>query len=159
MSYFLWNSKFKINNYAIIEQKTFCEGCQEYWTSKNYPITYYRNISEVTTEIDLIYSRSGVQYHQDYLKFFQQCVDLDPKYIIFDYCYFTHVPSHFRIQSFDGHNIPIHFTNIDETIEFMKNNGYELLKLEPDPDYIHSLEAENEIYTPDTIYNISFKKK
>ncbi len=159
VSYFLWNSKFEIDNYAIIEREVFCKGCQDYWISKGRPIIYYENVSEVKTNIDLIFSRSGTQYHQDYLRFFQKCVDLHPKYIIFDYCYFTHVPSHFRIQSFDGHNIPVHFTNIDETIEFMKNNDYDLLKLSPDPDYGHSLKADNSIYSPDNIYNISFKKK
>jgi putative methyltransferase (TIGR04325 family) len=113
-------------DYSIVETKeTVLAGRRLFKNDRN--ISFHTDFLSVRSNIQIAYSNSAIQYIDDWEAVIAKMVENNPDYLLLDDVPAGDFESFTALQDYYGSRIPHRFFNIDETVEKISKNGYNLV--------------------------------
>ena len=125
--------------YHIIETKKLVEHGRIIFPQ----ISWHTEVPTLKNGIDILYTRTSLQYFEDMDKYLSDCIcKTSPKKIIIDHQSFTPIETFWAYQNYAGEKLAWCFKNFTEFDSNIKKHGYELIYEHNDERYDYSKRVE-----------------
>ena len=114
-------------DFYIVERKILSDHGNDIFGLQNF-YDHIPTLDELPVDnIDIVYTRTSMQYPENWIEIIVSFSELEPQKIIFEHLGAGDVEDFWTVQYCDGYGDPWHFFNFEQLNTFIKNLGYKLV--------------------------------
>lgn len=112
--------------YHIVEMKQVCEAGQEFFKDEKN-IFFHSRLPNDIGKVDIVHMGSSLHYIEHWRETLTRLCEYTPRYFLFTDLTAGDIPTYASSQEYYGSRIPIWFFNVDEIVDAMSGEGWELI--------------------------------
>lgn len=112
--------------YHIVELEQVCDAGREFFKDEAN-VFFHSRLPNDIGRVDIVHSGSSLHYIEHWRETLARLCEYNPRYFLFTDLAAGNIPTYVSSQKYYDSNIPIWFFNINEIIDVMSGQGWELI--------------------------------
>ncbi len=112
--------------YHIVEMKQVCEAGREFFKDEAN-VFFHSRLPNDIGRVDIVHMGSSLHYIEHWRETLARLCEYVPRYFLFTDLTAGDIPTYASSQKYYGSRIPVWFFNVDEIIDVMSGEGWELI--------------------------------